>query len=40
MKLFINTKQTQRMVGEGVIYTFIVLCISAFLVLMYALLTV
>ncbi len=40
MKLSLDTKQTQRFVAEGIVYTFIVLCITAFLALMYAVLTV
>ncbi len=40
MKLSIDTKQTQRILTEGIMYTLIVLSITAFLVLMYALLTV
>lgn len=40
MKLSIDYKQTQRMLIEGLMYTLIVLGITAFLVLVYALLTV
>lgn len=40
MRLSIDTKQIQRIAVEGMMYTLIVLGVTAFLVLMYALLTI
>lgn len=40
MKLSIDTRKAERVVAKGIMYTFITIFITAFLVFMYALLTV
>ncbi|MGR3309864.1 MAG: hypothetical protein ACUZ77_03735 [Candidatus Brocadiales bacterium] len=40
MKVSIDIKEAKQVVTKGIIYTFITIVITAFLVLMYALLTV